>query len=1145
MMLIQDKVDAVLIPDSPSHIKADDYNQIKNEIQECIVLAGMEPKKDVIQLPDALKTLTQQSGAEEMAKIKATGDAQLAAVNALGQEHAERLEQARTEGVEEIQQTAEGYLDHITAVYKGETKADVDLKNTGMLTNCIIGAKNNTLHYTLGQKANYIIVGKPVISASQVVSGITSADRVYAEITSPVPSENFLVEGEVLTPSSWGGIQALLALKNANNVGLVCRVTAGGTVEMFLSGNGTSWNICNPVTSTYVLPVDTRVQFKLFWNKYQYSFMVRPEGDADYKVISFQDSSLPLCALSTIYFGTDVGGEPFKGSVYLDKFSVSVDGERVLDSSNALAQKNAVISPAGIASGFDYGTGSQIVLDQSDVVPETSFEFCTKFKLGDALRNFQMICDSLNGVTFEFAVGANGDIYAWVGNGASFNILSEASFGYRLIVDKWYWIKFLWTGDIWTVFVSEDGESWTSKKCYSNSTQPLVVKTSVTLGYDKGVGHSVGSGEIDLAATYIKADGAVISGANFFNSGVSVDNGVVSGFAPESRLHMDRKLAAPSKNFVYQFKFHTPQSWNARSRQFFLGQETSGLATFLLYISSAGIPYGYMQTGLGGNWNIMSGYEFRSNGRQFVLPTDSDVWLKFIWDGTGYIAQISTDGITFYSSRRLAQAAHHNTMAPILGSQHWGNTEFFDGAIDLKETFFKVDGTYQFNGANLITLNDAKIENGVLSFPVAQNLNGAFYPNRTPAETANSWEVIVNVRTPGSAYVSGDMCILGTTQTAHPKMAFNSGKLRLVYANSVVIDGTTAVLPDSDYWAAFKFNGANYELYLLQDDGSFTLDTLPDFSAWSKEGPTYTNATDIFKGVCFSFGYSWEDNMYLKGSINLAKTRIKRNGEVFWQWNGKDGDNVDLIDYQDGWVFNGKPEQNQYELSGEKAWEWNGVSSLAPGLADGRVWSLLPPVPGTIAIKEGLSALIKQGYTDGGTLQNLHQVFEADRDVIIPHEQTADKILYLNEDGEPAFVDTKHWNTVDKGAPLARFWLEDYVIQAVTPERVVELAKTSSLRDEIVEEGFVDNPSGSDAYGKVKFTRFKSGRLRLQGRGITVFTFPIPFAAVPDTVCITPFQRWGDYENTYFACDGTTIHQYDKYERGGVISFLVEGMELK
>ena len=194
----------------------------------------MEPKKDVIQLPDALKTLTQQSGAEEMAKIKATGDAQLAAVNALGQEHAERLEQARTEGVEEIQQTAEGYLDHITAVYKGETKADVDLKNTGMLTNCIIGAKNNTLHYTLGQKANYIIVGKPVISASQVVSGITSADRVYAEITSPVPSENFLVEGEVLTPSSWGGIQALLALKNANNVGLVCRVTAGGTVEMFL-----------------------------------------------------------------------------------------------------------------------------------------------------------------------------------------------------------------------------------------------------------------------------------------------------------------------------------------------------------------------------------------------------------------------------------------------------------------------------------------------------------------------------------------------------------------------------------------------------------------------------------------------------------------------------------------------------------------------------------------------------------------------------------------------------------------------------------------------------------------------------------------------------------------------------------------------
>lgn len=83
-MKIDDKVDAVYIPDSPSRIKATDYNQIKNEIQECITLAGLTPTKDVIQLPAALKTLTEQSGAEEMEKISAAGEEQVTAVNTAG-----------------------------------------------------------------------------------------------------------------------------------------------------------------------------------------------------------------------------------------------------------------------------------------------------------------------------------------------------------------------------------------------------------------------------------------------------------------------------------------------------------------------------------------------------------------------------------------------------------------------------------------------------------------------------------------------------------------------------------------------------------------------------------------------------------------------------------------------------------------------------------------------------------------------------------------------------------------------------------------------------------------------------------------------------------------------------------------------------
>ena len=92
-MLINDKVDAVFIPDSPSRIKATDYNQIKNEIQECITEAGLTPTKDVIQLPQALKILTAQSGAEEVAKIEAAGQEQLDAINTAG---AQAVQDAQT-----------------------------------------------------------------------------------------------------------------------------------------------------------------------------------------------------------------------------------------------------------------------------------------------------------------------------------------------------------------------------------------------------------------------------------------------------------------------------------------------------------------------------------------------------------------------------------------------------------------------------------------------------------------------------------------------------------------------------------------------------------------------------------------------------------------------------------------------------------------------------------------------------------------------------------------------------------------------------------------------------------------------------------------------------------------------------------------
>ena len=113
-MFIEDKEDKVFIPQTKHTITASDYNQIKNEIQSAIELAGMEPEKDIIQFPTAIKQLTEQSGAAEMEKITAegtkqvgivtaAGTAQKAAVETVGAEQVSAVEAAGTAQVSKVQ----------------------------------------------------------------------------------------------------------------------------------------------------------------------------------------------------------------------------------------------------------------------------------------------------------------------------------------------------------------------------------------------------------------------------------------------------------------------------------------------------------------------------------------------------------------------------------------------------------------------------------------------------------------------------------------------------------------------------------------------------------------------------------------------------------------------------------------------------------------------------------------------------------------------------------------------------------------------------------------------------------------------------------------------------------------------------------
>lgn len=112
-MFIEDKEDKVFIPQTKHTITASDYNQIKNEIQGAIELAGMELEKDVIQFPTAIKKLTEQSGAAEMEKITAEGTKQVGAVSSMGATQKAAVESAGAEQVAAVEASVAAQLNKV------------------------------------------------------------------------------------------------------------------------------------------------------------------------------------------------------------------------------------------------------------------------------------------------------------------------------------------------------------------------------------------------------------------------------------------------------------------------------------------------------------------------------------------------------------------------------------------------------------------------------------------------------------------------------------------------------------------------------------------------------------------------------------------------------------------------------------------------------------------------------------------------------------------------------------------------------------------------------------------------------------------------------------------------------------------------
>lgn len=181
------------------------------------------------------------------------------------------------------------------------------------------------------------------------------------------------------------------------------------------------------------------------------------------------------------------------------------------------------------------------------------------------------------------------------------------------------------------------------------------------------------------------------------------------------------------------------------------------------------------------------------------------------------------------------------------------------------------------NNNNYEKLGNIKIDENTGIISDFSNDNGLLLNSSFPS-TFNSMKIIIKAQ---PTDVSNYSVLFGNyNNTGNKHICIrNRGEFSLYYGSWV--SGITTLVTDTVYWFGVEFDGENFKGYLLQDNGEYTFETLPEFSEWSEE---WTTTQNIFFNNLFAIGYNNNNTSeYFRGQIDISNMCIWINNNVWWQ----------------------------------------------------------------------------------------------------------------------------------------------------------------------------------------------------------------------------------------------------------------------
>ena len=740
-----------------------------------------------------------------------------------------------------------------------------------------------TEYYKYGTEIDANVVGSFARIENGVASGFMTGTFLRLLETIEVGSNTWESVIKITTGSDistdqtiWGTIP--------DYKGALLRLNGGGALWIYLSSNGSSWDITGGTSSSLKLAVNTTYYIKTSFNGSQYLVDVSTNGIDYTNYITF-NSSTPLIANRLTIGGHGVTetsfDTPFLGSVDLSESYIKVGDEAVWD--GTYYYTNGTWINEGVVGWFT--SSNWLSLPSTIAFGSNAWEIGLKFRTGSTVIKKQRIFNSQTDR-----------------NGTMFLIDENGNFEWRVNVDDWvkhissfivsadtvYWVKLKFNGISYVMSYSTDGIDYIDDITIESSQALTIV------GYNIGASETSAArepfdGVIDLNKCYIKIGNSVFwHGTKAYRVNLGGENVYKDWTQPV--LTSNNSYGVITGNSYYSesdrnfFRISDGKIPTANDGADNWGTSNSSVGWWLwklpVKLKITGIKI-YNRSHTSAVDYQLTGARFYTDdtkttpiGEEFSITTSQGIYELTTIPEEGIV----TDKIYFYKTG--------NTYSGIGELEITAQELVMTGGDSYDFVKYQMtDHEIMSPGSNsaVITIDNYNVNGswGRINSNIANGFSASTFL-KTPEDfnpSTSPWEVCTKFK----KTASGDLTIfgMGTTDQRGATVYVNSSNLlslAVSYSSSwsIVESSFYTIENNLDYWVKCSFTGEAYVLDVSMDgveyenilhvESSSTITTFPlpvNFGARHSAGGS----------SCYPF---------TGGLIDLSQTRISIDGDLWW-----------------------------------------------------------------------------------------------------------------------------------------------------------------------------------------------------------------------------------------------------------------------